>query len=191
MKKQLVCLTLPLLLTACVNFENKKYTPAESDALKVSISDSDSARIFFSSGFFMPTTVNRSPHRFPVTLYIDDTKIGSVQSGETLAFKVVPATYKVRWVYWSGDKKPSGAEILSVETSITAQKGESIMLYANYDEQINWFSPTNFGGVVGLLAQALVGTNPSTAVIVPETDISEVNWQKLVKPDNCPDTICR
>lgn len=111
----------------------------------------------------------RMAHSLPADIYVNDTKIGNVSSGEALVFDVRPGDYSFTWMIYN-QKKGFLEEMEPAQ--VTAEAGKIVLLSA----ELNGYTFAFDRGVLTSLV------NPGGK--------SLKDGVRVTRPATCPPSIC-
>lgn len=174
-------LFLGSMLTGCVS--NEKYDSADSVAYKRFQVPTESARIYFKTGIFVPVVTNVMEHRFVSTLYVDDTEIGFITSGQIMVINLKPGKYSISW-----QRKGLMDDYITTKKEVILKPGEYIIAASDL-KQSGAEQGGAFFGLLGTVIGGALRPNGEFSIGITE-DKNQINVSQFVKPVNCPPSFC-
>lgn len=177
-----ILLCLGFLVIGCVS--NEKHDPSRSAAYKSFQVPSDTSRIYFKTGIFVPVITDVMEHRFFSTLYINDSEIGIISSGQVMVVDVKPGNYTLSWL-----RKGMTDGYVITKKEINLKPGEYVIASSDLKQS----GAEQGGAVLGLLG-ALAGSamRPSGEYSIGISDEKkQIDVSNFIKPANCPASFCK
>jgi len=180
--KLVLLLCLGSVLSGCVS--NEKHDPSKSPAYKNFQVPSDWSRIYFKTGIFVPVVTNVMEHRFLSTLYVNDSEIGFIHSGQVMVVDLKPGTYSL---YWNRKGMTGGYVVTAKE--VTLKPGEYIIASSDL-KQSGAEQGSAFLGLIGTLVGSALRPNGEYSIALTDQR-NQIDVSQFVKPVNCPPSFCK
>ncbi|MCC8432334.1 hypothetical protein LJ725_25445 [Reyranella aquatilis] len=176
MRKFALLVALALAVGACQPRSAPLMATAdyEQQVRRIAAPPSDRARLYIFTGKHQAHALltTYTLHDVTADLYVDETKIGTVNPKEAMVVDIVPGRYSLHWLPLNNTE---GLLLKSKRFETEFAGGTAHVLFANIEPP---FGPEIAPGIV------VTPTNPGPAnnVIPP--------LFKIVRPASCPPTIC-
>ena len=161
---------LALIVAACQPRSEPLMATAdyEQQVRKIAPPPDDRARLYIFTGKMGDTA---TLHSITGDIYIDETKIGTINPKEAMVVDVIPGKHSLHWHYMN---QTGGPLLRSKRFETDFAGGTANVLFAN----VGWFDLEIAPGIV------VTASNPGPANnVIP-------SLFKVVRPSSCPSTIC-
>jgi hypothetical protein len=182
-------LGMVILLSGCAG--NEKYDSAKSAEYKKFMVPTNTARIYFKTGNFLPNSDKEMEH-FMVSIFkINNQDIGTTYLGQVMVVDVKPGTYLLSW-----SAKGSSDGYVIQQKEINLRSSEYIIASSDLKQSGADQGAAAGGilfGLLGGLAGAAMGktSGPTGEYSIGLTgQKSKITESRFVKPIACPSDFC-
>jgi hypothetical protein len=163
---------------------NEKHDPSKSSEYKNFQVPTDWSRIYFKTGIFVPVVTNVMEHRFLSTLYVNDSEIGFIYSGQVMVVDLKPGTYSLYW-----NRKGMMGGYIVTKKEITLKPGEYIIASSDL-KQSGEEQGSAFFGLLGALVGGALRPNGEYSIAITDQR-NQIDVSQFVKPVNCRPSFCK